>query len=295
MRYDEKKEKITSLNESDLRRQVIIPLLKASGFMEVHEFHGSTEKGKDILFREASKLGESFAHAVVASTENISGKVGDSKSASRILEQAEMAFNETYQDKYTGGRMRVERCWIITSGTIAPPAIESIAGKLEKYNLDKFVRFIDVEKLIELIEQYYPQFWERKGESVSYSKFERIDISTNKLDSPYDRDVDDLSAAGNLKDTLYRIKKSVYSVLLECDYDLRDKLAEILKTNHPWKVISIWEELRGDRIDRSGHIYLSSEIEKIQHEWQYLLDDLRQYEERFEIKPEDRKLEGSSA
>lgn len=71
MKYEDKKETVKKLSESELRRNVIVPLLKAAGYSDVHEFHGAIEKWKDILFREPNKLGESFVHAVVVSRQDM--------------------------------------------------------------------------------------------------------------------------------------------------------------------------------------------------------------------------------
>jgi len=280
MKYDDKRNKLRKLTESDFRKQVLIPLLRAMGYSDVHEFHGPIEKGKDILFREPNKFGESFIHTIIASVEDITGNVRDAKSATTILNQAEMVFNESYKNKYTGRESNVDRCWVITTGTISPQAIESISGKLEKYNLNRFIRFIDIEKLIELIDYNYPQFWERNTQYVFFSRYEEIDISTNNLDPPYERVVDDLKAAGNLKDSVFQIKKLIQNLLYDFDYDIRAKMLEILKTNNPRGVLSIWEDLYDD-LGRSG--YSSSVVSEIQDAWQYLFDDLREYEERFNI------------
>jgi hypothetical protein len=290
LKYEDKKEIIKKLRESELRRNVIIPLLKAAGYSDVHEFHGTIEKGKDILFREPNKLGESFIHAVMVSKEDISGVVGDSKSASRILEQAEMVFNESYKDKYTGKIVSVDRCWVITSGNITPQAIESISGKLEKYNLNRLIRFIDGDKVIELIDQHYPQFWERKEEYAFYWRYDPIEISTNKLDPPYDREVDNLGAAGNLKDSVYKIKKLVDWVLSEIDDDIRQKLTNLLRSNHPWDIVKIWEEFKDDYLTRDFYIalYWKEKLVQIDRESSYLIDDLNDYEEKFGIGKNDR-------
>ena len=289
MKYEDKSNKLKGLRESELYRRVIIPLLQAIGYSNVHEYHGVSEKGKDIIFREVSKLKDTYIHAAVVSTKDITGKVGDSQSASRILEQVEMALNEPYQDKYTGKTMHIDRCWVITSGKILNSAIDSIVGKLEKYNLNKLLRFIDCERLIELLDEFYPQFWERSEEKAYYTRTETIDISTNKLDEPYHIETDELSAAGSLKDTVYRIKKSAYSLLLDLQFDLTDKLASILKSNHPWEVATIWEILEYDMIDSHGCICLGSRsIDEIKTEWEYLTQDLKEYEEKFNVSSDER-------
>ena len=104
MKYEEKVERLKKLTEFEFRQQVLIPLLKAMGFSDVYEFHGPKEKGKDLIFREVSRLKEIFVHAVVVSKNDITGTVGDTKSAERILDQVRMALEEPYVDLYTRTR-----------------------------------------------------------------------------------------------------------------------------------------------------------------------------------------------
>jgi len=290
VKYEDKVERLSKLLESELRQQVLIPLLKAMGFSDVYEFHGPKEKGKDLIFREVSRLKEIFVHAAVVSKNDITGTVGDTKSAERILDQVRMALEEPYVDLYTGRTTHVDRCWVVTSGRILSSAIDSISGHLQRSHLNKLVRFVDGTRVIGLIDEAYPQYWERKSEFAYYSHCGTIDISTNQVDPPFDRDVDDLPNSGSLKNSVYEIKKAVYSLLLTIEYEITDKLAAILRTNHPWETITLWEELQGNPIDQHGHAYLGSEVDEIQRHWQYLVDDIFAYEERFDIALEDRMI-----
>jgi len=290
MKLEEKLEQLGKLKESELRRQVLAPLLGALGFADVHEFHGPREKGKDLIFREASRLGEVFVHAAVVSTHDITGTVGDTKSAERILDQVRQVIEEPYVDMYTGRQSSIDRCWVITSRRILPSAIESIAGHLHRSHLDKLVRFVDGSKLVALLDQAYPQYWERPAEIAYYSPHEQIDISSNSLDSPFDRKVEDLPAAGSLTNSVYAIKKAVYSLMLTIDFDLSRKLASILRSTHPWEIITLWEILDGEYFSRDGTVYVGRMKEEIGSHWEYLLDDTREYEERFDITPESRNL-----
>ena len=290
MNFDEKIKKISSLTEKDLRHLALIPLLKSMGFSDVYEFHGAREKGKDLIFREVSQMKEVFIHAAVVSAKDITGSTGDSKSSERILDQVRMALEEPFVDLYTGKNTFVDRCWVMTSGRILSTAVESISGHLHRSHLDKIVRFIDGAKLVALIDESYPEYWKRKKEIVYYSHNPMIDISTNSLADPFNINVEDLPNIGSLKDSIYQIKKLVQSILLTIEFDLTDKLAEILRSNHPWEVISKWESLYHDVIDRHGHAYIGSEVKEVQDHWQYLVDDTFEYENRFEIKKEDRNV-----
>lgn len=177
MNLEDKKRKLQSLTERELRGKLLIPLFQALGFSDVYETHGPTEKGKDIIFRETSKMGESVVHAAVVSTEDMTARVEDSNSAKRILNQVEMALDEPYQDKSTGRNTEVDRCWVVTSGRILPTASASISGKLQKYNLSKVVRFIDADRLIELIDQSYPSYWTEAPDAPYGQRLERFDVS----------------------------------------------------------------------------------------------------------------------
>jgi len=290
MNLNEKITKLSSLSEKELRQLVLIPLLKGMGFSDVYEFHGVREKGKDLIFREVSQMKEVFIHTAVVSIKDITGSTGDSKSSERILDQVRMALEEPFVDLYTGKNTHVDRCWVMTSGRILPTAIESISGHLHRSHLDKLVRFIDGTKLVSLIDESYPEYWKREKEIAYYSHNPMIDISTNTLADPFNIDVDDLPNAGSLKDSIYQIKKLVQSILLTIEFDLTDKLAEILRSNHPWEVISKWESLYEDVIDHRGYAFIGNEVDKVQDYWQYLVDDIFEYENRFEINKNDRNI-----
>jgi len=179
MRFEDKRKRLQSLSERELRQEVIVPLFQAAGYSGVYEFHGPTEKGKDIIFREITVLGDVFVHAAVVSTHDLTGTVGDSRSALRILEQVEMALNEPYQDKYTGETTEVDRCWVVTSGRILSSATASISARLQKYNFSKILRFIDGDRLIELIDKHYRTYWSEEESNRAGSSWEVTEPSPN--------------------------------------------------------------------------------------------------------------------
>jgi len=91
MNPEEKKKKLQSLTERELRGNGSCTLFQALGFSDVYETHGPTEKGKDIIFRETSKMGDPVVHTAVVSRADLTARVEDSNSAKRILDQVEMA------------------------------------------------------------------------------------------------------------------------------------------------------------------------------------------------------------
>ena len=90
----QKLEVLRHLTESDLRRDVIIPLLGRMDFRAVSEYHGPREHGKDIVCFTIDKLGQRRYLAVVAKTSDLSGAVSSSDGLMEVLHQTEQCFNE---------------------------------------------------------------------------------------------------------------------------------------------------------------------------------------------------------
>jgi hypothetical protein len=66
-------------------------------------------------------------------------------------------------------------------------AIESIRGKLKKSNLDKLLRFIDGNKLIELLDKHMPNYF--------FKEIEYFNTYFNALKTDFER-IKDISAIG---------------------------------------------------------------------------------------------------
>ena len=172
-----KKLYIKSLNESQLRSTILLPLLKRMGLEDVLEYHGGgAEKGKDIVCRYKDPLGELHYVGIVVKSTDIHGAVGKKGSASEVLFQAEQTLSEPFSDVYSLDNVGIRECWIVTSGIIKNTAIESIRGKLGKSNLDKLTRFIDQDKLITLIDRFWPEFWvnDLMLENLAHSLFSPV-------------------------------------------------------------------------------------------------------------------------
>lgn len=290
MKYEEKRDKIRKLKEDELRPLLLIPLLQAMGFHRVYEYCGGNEKGKDIIFHDTNKLDEDITYAAVVSRANINAQVGDSRSALRVYDQATMALREPFTDMYTGRPGVVDRCWIITSGAIKTTAVESIAGRLKDSGLGRVTSFIDIQQLVKLVDEYYPEFWHRPPHHVYLFPLKYVDISANELDPPYNMDVDDLSNLGSLKEGMHLLKNLIHSLLGDIE-DIHDKLAQLLVSNHPWDVVSGLEWLCDQQFG-SGRVYVPTDLSEIHSLWQHFAADLKEYEEGQQVDPDERKGHG---
>lgn len=157
---------IRELNEKGLREQVLLPLLSRMGFKAATVYHGPRERGKDIVCFENDRLGARQYMAVVAKTTDLDGSVSSSQGLREVLFQVEQCFDVAYEDLFGMTRVTMDRVWVVTSRKIVSGAADSVYDYLAKRNLAKLVRFIPSEVLINLLDDYYPAFWDAATEPI---------------------------------------------------------------------------------------------------------------------------------
>jgi hypothetical protein len=150
---------LDGLDEAQLCKRVLIPLLRALGFRDVHYNNGPNERGKDVLGWKIDELDQPSWLAVVAKAVDISGAAGGNNSVLTISTQIDQALNEGYAAPPIGRVIHIDRCWVITSGRIVPDALEKAKGTLESRGHTRFVRWIQGSALIELIDRRLPGLW----------------------------------------------------------------------------------------------------------------------------------------
>jgi hypothetical protein len=155
---------LSSLKEDDLRKKVVIPLFRAMGFQDVFDYHGGgQEQGKDVVMWKKDLMGVRVNYGVVLKALKISGSVDGKSSASKTSFQIQQCYGDPYLDPITSENCSVRECWVVSSNEISKGAIKSITSALSKTNLEKSTRFIDGNKLRELINEYLPtkRIWEK--------------------------------------------------------------------------------------------------------------------------------------
>jgi len=174
--HSEKVKILKGLNESELRREVIIPLLSKMGYKSSIEYHGVNEKGKDIICYDYNKLDEIDYLSVVAKTTDISGDVSTDRSLREMIYQVEQSFNTRFDDIYSMKRVFINEVWIVTTGRMTSGAQESVIDHLRKNNLDKRVKIIQDDRLVDLIDRHYETFW-----NMSSATKESVIIQRDRL------------------------------------------------------------------------------------------------------------------
>lgn len=151
---------LSNLNEVQLRDVVLVPLLNRLGMNDViHRHGGVAEKGKDIVAYYLDLLGERRYVAIIAKANDIHGAVGKPGNAGEVLLQVQQAIDSPYTDPYELTNISIDECWVVTTGVIKSTAMESVQGTLERSNIHKLVRFIDRNRLVELLGRFYPEFF----------------------------------------------------------------------------------------------------------------------------------------
>jgi hypothetical protein len=119
MEHKEKIAKTSGLSEKKLCREVLIPLFNSMGYRGVKEYHGTGERGKDIVYYWLNNLGDREYTPVVLKTGSIHRTVGKEGNIAHIVSvQVKQALNEPYVDVYGLAKKTADRCLVVTSDEI---------------------------------------------------------------------------------------------------------------------------------------------------------------------------------
>lgn len=165
MNHNEKKEILKKLSEKEFRQDLIIPLLSKMGYIAPIEYHGTNERGKDIICFEYDKLKEQRFLSVVAKIGDMTGDASTDKGLMNVVNQVQQAFDNPYEDLFNMKQVLINEVWIMTTGRIVSGAEESVIRTLRKNNLDKQIRFIRDDRLIQLIDTYFGTYWNSSDET----------------------------------------------------------------------------------------------------------------------------------
>lgn len=201
MNPNEKKEILKGLNEKEFRQDLIIPLLSKMGYIAPTEYHGTNEKGKDIICFEYDKLKEQRFLAVVAKSGKLTGNASTNSGLMTIVNQVQQAFDSPYENLFNMRQVFINEVWVMTTGKIVSGAEESVINTLRKSNLDKQIRIIGDDRLIHLVDEHFSTYWSSASETK-----ESVIIQRDRLISF----IENLLLANNVdKSTIQEIKSSI--------------------------------------------------------------------------------------
>ena len=161
--------------EKDLRLALIALLERLPNTSRVRHLHGTSERGKDIVFTIGGAFGTTETVACVVKNAPITGGVQADTGARTVYIQAEQCLDTPFLGS-NGKEESVNRVFVITPFECTQIAIDSIKGKLAKP--DAAIKFLYGRELYELFNNYYPEYLVfRSGPFGSYITDLEIGVS----------------------------------------------------------------------------------------------------------------------
>lgn len=169
---DHQKTKILAIKDevNELHPLLNILLKRLPNVVRSEYTHGTTEWGADFVFsRPHPVLKHEQYVAVIAKV----GKIAqDLSSIDRQIEEC------GYPRPFLGGKqkIRIDEIWVVTTDNITKGAQDKIYDKYKAMNIS----FVSGEQLVELINNYYPAYWEDTslltGEYLSLISAKNIEL-----------------------------------------------------------------------------------------------------------------------
>ncbi|MEM2995796.1 MAG: restriction endonuclease [Candidatus Bathyarchaeia archaeon] len=135
-------------DETKFALEVLLPLFRNMGFVDVKYNHGKREFGKDITFSEIDRFGVRRNYGVQVKAGDLSGEAG--AEIDKIIAQIEDAFSMPYVDITSREKRYISDIIIAISGRFTENAKDKIIEKTNWRNL----YFLDIDKIQELLAQY---------------------------------------------------------------------------------------------------------------------------------------------
>jgi len=159
---------LKSLNEEQLCRRVIIPLLEAMGYLDVSYNNGPQERGKDIFCWKTDELGERESLAIMAKAGDVTGAAsGGNSSAITIANQMRQLFFDPVVAPPAVRGVLMDRCWVVISGRFVGDALSKVENELRLIPLTRSARWIDGQRLVRLLDHRLPAVWATLLEATS--------------------------------------------------------------------------------------------------------------------------------
>ncbi len=132
--------------------EILYPLLRKMGFIDVRYTHGKREYGKDFTFSDVTAFGNLRHYGMQVKAGNMRGNVN--ADIDEIIGQLDDAFSMPYFEVTANEERRINTFVIAISGNFTENAKEKIANKIPN-TLKGSVYMLDREKVMELIEKYW--------------------------------------------------------------------------------------------------------------------------------------------
>lgn len=158
-------------DENELRVELVIPLLRKMGhFSEVLDNQGPNEAGVDVIGVSTSPFTKPEYTAIILKKGKISLAAADRKN--NLLMIVETQVKQAQLQPLSHPRLQDERCFasrfvVLADGAISNRAEDALRSAFKELNID----FIGQDRLIDLIDEHWPEFYDDRRPFLStYAK-----------------------------------------------------------------------------------------------------------------------------
>lgn len=142
---------IEDMDEKQFRQELVMPILKQMGFIDVADTQGPNEFGLDVRFAEYDRFGTKRWYGAQLKVGDMSGKV-DGK-VNEIVAQVETAFKVSFKDLTSKQDTFVSEMYVIVSGRFKDNAKAILLGRLAQHI--NWIHFLDGDQLLNLRRRHY--------------------------------------------------------------------------------------------------------------------------------------------
>jgi hypothetical protein len=128
--------------------ELLLPLFRNMGFIDVKYNHGKCEYGKDVTFSEIDKFAVRRNYGVQVKAGDLSGEAG--AEIDKIIGQLDDAFSMSYIDTTSREERYISDLIIAISGRFTDNAKDKIVEKIKRAN----IYFLDIDKIQDLLNTY---------------------------------------------------------------------------------------------------------------------------------------------
>jgi hypothetical protein len=125
--------------------ELLLPLFRGMGFVDVKYNHSKGEGGKDVTFSEINKFGVRRNYGVQVKAGGLSGEAG--AEIDKIIGQIDDAFTTSYIDTTSREKRYISDLIIAISGRFTNNAENKIIEKVHRLN----IYFLSIDKIQELL------------------------------------------------------------------------------------------------------------------------------------------------
>ncbi|HEX4132826.1 MAG TPA: hypothetical protein VHZ24_22525 [Pirellulales bacterium] len=148
---------LRELSEEELRRDFIIPLLKAMGATHVEHVHGPFERGKDLIYVRSDAFQDSLLGVVQAKNEPLSGSFSSRSSAGTALQQLLHCAETEILNPATNMKELPREVLFVTTYNLPDAPLADAANLLAKVR--RQCKVIGPEKLAALLRDHLPRLY----------------------------------------------------------------------------------------------------------------------------------------